>query len=279
MTASAATTPNLLLSHIAQAQNAKEDAFNLMADNLDKAWTNPVSISVPDANVTLSNSTALSNLLFSFTGALTANRNVVVPAKKKIYFVKNSTTGGFGVVVKTPSGTGITVLNTSYIILYCDGTNVITLWGSPAGNVFTSLTDVPASYSGAGGKAVEVNAGATGLVFSSKPCDVLAFAPDAPFLGSQTLARATVGRTLTFPAGLTGSQAALVVAATASTVFQLLKNGTQFGTITFAASGTVGTFAAASSTTFSAGDIFELRAPASADATAGQLGVTLLGTR
>jgi len=273
------TTPNLLLSHIAQAQNAKEGTFNLMADLLDTAWTNAVSVAVPDANVTLTRATSLGNMLLSFTGALTANRNIIVPAKKKIYLVRNSTTGGFGVVVKTQSGTGITVNNSQYVILYCDGTNVVLLWGSVLGNVFIALTDAPGSYSGAGGEAVEVNAGATGLQFSPKPCDILIFAPDSPFAAAETLARAPVGRAFTFPAGLTGSQATLINAATASTVFKLLKNGVQFGTITFAIGGTVGTFAAASSTSFIAGDRLELQAPTSADATAGGLGVTLLGTR
>lgn len=44
--------------------------------------------------------------------------------------------------------------------------NVISGSGGGGATVFTELTDVPGSYSGAANKAVTVNAGATGLVFT-----------------------------------------------------------------------------------------------------------------
>ena len=96
---------------------------------------------------------------------------------------------------------------------------------------------------------------------------------------SATVLRIPLARTVTFPAGLTGSQAVLEVAATASTIFSLSKNGTPFGTITFGISGTVGTFAAATATTFAPGDILTVSAPASADGSAAGLGFTIIGTR
>ena len=65
------------------------------------------------------------------------------------------------------------------------------------------------------------------------------------------------------------------MAATGSSVFNLAKNGTNFGTVTFAASGTTGTFAAASATSFAAGDVLTVTGPATADATLADIALTL----
>jgi hypothetical protein len=65
------------------------------------------------------------NMFLNITGALTAARNAVVPTVSKLYFVKNGTTGGFAVTVKTSAGTGISVPNGKSMLLACDGTNVV----------------------------------------------------------------------------------------------------------------------------------------------------------
>ena len=52
-----------------------------------------------------------------------ATATVVVPAKTKLYCVINET--GHNVLVKTPSGTGITIPTAKQIGLACDGTNVV----------------------------------------------------------------------------------------------------------------------------------------------------------
>lgn len=85
-------------------------------------------------------------------------------------------------------------------------------------------------------------------------------------------------RSFTIPAGMTGSLAKAAIAATASTVLSVQKNGTQFGTITFAVSGTTGTFAAASSTSFAAGDLITIVAPGVQDSTFADCAITLVGT-
>jgi hypothetical protein len=63
-------------------------------------------------------------------------------------------------------------------------------------------------------------------------------------------------------------------APTATAVFSLTKNGTQFGTVTFSAGVTSGVYSASSSTTFNDGDIFEVLAPASQDATLASVRIT-----
>jgi hypothetical protein len=82
------------------------------------------------ANYTLTNNSGATdqarNMFLNITGALTAARNVVCPAVSKLYFIKNSTTGGFAITLKTSGGSGISVPNGGTIMaLYCDGTNVV----------------------------------------------------------------------------------------------------------------------------------------------------------
>ena len=86
-------------------------------------------------------------------------------------------------------------------------------------------------------------------------------------------------RAVTFPAGLTLSKVVASTAATAEAVVSLKKNGTEFGTATFAAAGTVATLAAASATSFAAGDILTIVAPATADATLAGIAWALAGVR
>ncbi len=82
-----------------------------------------------------------------------------------------------------------------------------------------------------------------------------------------------------FAAALTGSRAKAGVAATASTVFSVKKNGTQVGTITFGVGGTAGTFAAAAQIDLTTADELTVEAPAAADATLADIRITLHGTR
>ena len=73
------------------------------------------------------------------------------------------------------------------------------------------------------------------------------------------------------PYGFTISQANSAAraqaAATASTVFQLKRNGTNVCTFTFAAAGTIATVGSVTGGTVVAGDVLTITAPASADTT------------
>lgn len=68
--------------------------------------------------------TELNRVSYYFTGALTGNRNVLVPTTVQEYWVTNNTSGAFTLTVKTAAGTGITVGSGQAAILQCDGTNV-----------------------------------------------------------------------------------------------------------------------------------------------------------
>jgi hypothetical protein len=75
-------------------------------------------------------------MFLAITGTLTADRNVVCPTASKLYFITNSTTGGFAVTLKTSAGTGILVPNGRSVVLYCDATNVVNALSAPAGGTF-----------------------------------------------------------------------------------------------------------------------------------------------
>jgi hypothetical protein len=112
----------------------------------------------------------------------------------------------------------------------------------------------------------------------TQPYDVGGCYTGAP-TASLVLLRYPFPRQAIFPASLTNSQGVASVAATAQTDFDLKKNGSSVGTMRFAAAGTVATFIMASQTTFAAGDVLTVVAPATPDATLANIGFALAGTR
>lgn len=96
---------------------------------------------------------------------------------------------------------------------------------------------------------------------------------------SLVVMRHPVPFTVTFLDGLPESQGYADIAATGQTDFDLQKNGVSFGTMRFAAAGTVATFIMSGDETFTAGDVLEVIAPGSPDATLADIGFSLVGER
>ena len=67
----------------------------------------------------------LNRIAYSFTGVLTGNRNIIVPATVQQYWVTNATTGAYTFTVKTSAGTGVTLTSGQRAIYYCNGTDVV----------------------------------------------------------------------------------------------------------------------------------------------------------
>ncbi len=78
------------------------------------------------------------------------------------------------------------------------------------------------------------------------------------------------------PQNLTLSQIVVSVAATASTVLTINKNGSPIGSATIGAAGTKATFTFANPVTFVAGDTLTIVGPASPDSTAANFMITLV---
>lgn len=129
------TTPNLLIDHIVQSQSQKEVTANTAFDRLEKAITEEFGLAFGGgAGDQALSDTDMRNAIIRLTGVLTGNRNLVVPARDKVYIIHNATTGAFTAQVKTASGTGIIIEQGAKAIVYCDGTNVLALLPGPEAN-------------------------------------------------------------------------------------------------------------------------------------------------
>lgn len=67
----------------------------------------------------------LNRISYTFSGLLTGNRNIIVPATIQQYWVRNITTGAFTLTVKVSGQPGTTVTQGGAAILYSDGTDVV----------------------------------------------------------------------------------------------------------------------------------------------------------
>lgn len=75
-------------------------------------------------DVTLTNTEGAHEIL-EFTGALTANINVIVPSIDRQWTIANLTSGAYTLTVKRSSGTGVAVTQGMRCIVYGNGTNVV----------------------------------------------------------------------------------------------------------------------------------------------------------
>jgi hypothetical protein len=125
------------------------DAVNNGITSLvDSAIAGSANIAMSDANYTLTvvdeAPDQARQMFINLTGTLTTTRNVVCPAVSKLYIVHNATTQS--IVFKTPSGSGITVLTATRVVLYCNGTDVVDAVNAlPAGTLIGGLTVVSPS--------------------------------------------------------------------------------------------------------------------------------------
>jgi hypothetical protein len=111
---------------------------NNLGTLLEQAIAGVVSFDMLDGNYTLTNFNGVSdearNMVLVATGANSAVRDIIPPLVEKVYIVKNSTTGGYGVRVIGSSGTGVTVFSGATVIVYCDGTNFYAVNNESVGN-------------------------------------------------------------------------------------------------------------------------------------------------
>jgi len=122
------------------------------------------SITVGGTDVTLTTADGAvdqaRNMVLNFTGTPGAARNVICPAAEKIYIVKNATTGGFAVTMKTAAQvTGISIPNGATAVLYVDGTNVNLVSQNP----------VPITFGGTGSSTAAGAATNLGLGTGDSP--------------------------------------------------------------------------------------------------------------
>lgn len=125
-------------------------------------------INIPGTGTYTLTGSELNRVAYRFTGALTGNRTVVVPATVQQYWVDNQTTGAYTLTI-APSGggTGFVITQGTRAILYCDGTDVLN--ASTAGlSVPVSIAQGGTGATTASGARINLGGGATGIaVFTS----------------------------------------------------------------------------------------------------------------
>ena len=111
----------------------EDEAWGIPTDNnlgtiIEQAITGVESVSLTNVSTyTLSASNAVAdqsrNAVLIFTGTPTANCNVIAPSVNKVYIVKNSTSGGYNINIKTSGGNAVTVGANASQLVYCNGTD------------------------------------------------------------------------------------------------------------------------------------------------------------
>jgi hypothetical protein len=108
-------------------------------------------INVPGTGTYTLVGSELNRVAYRFTGALTGNRTIVIPATVQQYWVDNQTSGAYTFTI-SPSGGGASfnVGQGERVILYCDGTDVL--------NATTQGISVPLTISEGGTNATTAGA-------------------------------------------------------------------------------------------------------------------------
>lgn len=123
-------SPNLRIELIAPGEQANTWGYTTntnLGTLIEQAISGEAAITMADANYTLTALNGLSDesrqMILLVGGTATATRSVICPAVNKVYVVTNNTSGSQSIVIKTASGTGITVVNGTTKFVWCDGTD------------------------------------------------------------------------------------------------------------------------------------------------------------
>jgi hypothetical protein len=236
---------NLDLDQMADGQASPEVTHNDSNGQLDAAITETHTADVSAGNVTLTSTQYRRAMRVDVVNGAAA-RDVTLPAVKKM------------AVVTIDSG------NTNQITLKVGSTSVIL---NP-GTAVVAYTDGTANGLECFGLNNEARA----------PFDINAFIPGLPADGSNVLFL-SARRAFRLPINLTGSIAKSRVAADATADFDIKKNGSSIGTISFAAAATTATLTFAAAVSFAIGDELIIEAPSPQDVDLADVYIGLLGER
>jgi hypothetical protein len=116
------------LRFAAKASGIEQQTLDMALQRFTRRTAEAAQGTATTSPLVLSDAQALRCMVLKLTGTHPGGAyQVHCPTNKKIYVVWNSTAGD--VTFKTVAGTGIVVNAGAFLILYCDGTNVIQLAG------------------------------------------------------------------------------------------------------------------------------------------------------
>ena len=90
------------------------------------------TITIPDGTTGVAR-----NMYIELTGTGGANTNLIVPTKRKLYFIYNNTSSG-QVTVKVSAGTGVSVANGAKVVLVYNGTDIVNATSYPTASGTTN---------------------------------------------------------------------------------------------------------------------------------------------
>ena len=133
---------------VSSAENNTTNPDTGGAGWISLAFEGSQSVTITTADVTLTQLQAAYPVII-VSGALTGNRNLIIPAAVSEYIIQNNTTGAYTLTAKTPSGTGVTLTQGASTYVYCDGTNIlfadsakVASFNGRVGTVTLNATDV-----------------------------------------------------------------------------------------------------------------------------------------
>lgn len=271
-------SPNLGIIHLDPAQSNKAATVNEELDALDVAIAGAAQVNVAgSANVTLSTTPdggQAENAVIIFSGAITANIEVIFPNITREWHVVNNTTGAYSLTCIGTSGTGVVIPQNTE----CD-----IRWDPVSGNMVQSSSTISGGGGVVtmGGDVTGPSSAATVIQYkgAALPADVGVDFGTAVLTASQTIGFVAV-RAHNFASNFAGSEGKAKTASTGTATFTVKKNGTSIGTVVFTSASTA-TFTTTSGATetLAAGDLLEIVAPSSPDATLAGVRITLFGTR
>jgi hypothetical protein len=204
---------------------------NSITSLLDSAVSGTTTLST-DADVTLTTTTGASNqarqAILLCSGARTVLRNITAPAQSKLYVVINSTTGGFGVVIRgVGPTTGVTVANGKTAVVVWNGSDFVEV--APA----TATTATNLAGGVAGSLPYQTAASTTTFLGIGTANYVLTSTGTAPTwtlnTGTGSVVRAT-SPTLATPTFTTSATVPLLIGGTTTTSTLALRSTSGVGT-------------------------------------------------
>lgn len=138
-------SPILIIDHVEQGQSQKEVSVNEAINILERKITTVTDIDVAGgpATIDLTND-QVRDMRLEFSGILTGDETITVPARNMLYMIKNITTGAFVLDFEVIGGGGANIiLDRGYAYwVWCDGVNIVDL----THELFDHVTDVSATY-------------------------------------------------------------------------------------------------------------------------------------
>ena len=123
---------------------------------LENAVAGTTAISTTGGTTTLTNvdytDDQAKKAVLDVSGVLVSNATIVIPNASRLYRVFNRTTGSFTLTIKTASGSGILVTQSTVAEIYCNASDVVR-YTSP---ITDYTTGAPATSSGAAASSVSV---------------------------------------------------------------------------------------------------------------------------